>query len=142
MDFFRKIIGKFQPKKGPSEPLDLIYIFLPESLEPLERGARYEDAIEAELQLSGLGFISGGGSLMSDEREDGARTIESCGIDVDTGNVDAARDLLRRHLPELGCQAGTQLHYREAGMPLQDEFDGEGWQLRKARSFMHPGFGI
>jgi hypothetical protein len=121
---------------------ELIYVYLPESLEPLDRGAKYEDPLEAELQLAGVGWVSGGGSLLGDERPDGSRPIEHCGIDIDALDVAEARRLLREHLPELGCPPGTQLHYREDGRPLQDEFDDGGWRLGRPRTLMHPGFGI
>jgi hypothetical protein len=121
---------------------DLIYIYLPGSIGPLDRGDRFEDPINEELQRLGLGEVSGGGSQLGDERADGSRPIEFCGIDVDTDNVDEARETLRMLLPKLGCPAGTQLHYRAAGSPLQDEYDGSEWLLAKKRSLLHPGFGI
>lgn len=141
MDFFEKIVGKFEPKE-PTDSLELIYVFLPEALDPLDPWDQYAHPIDAELQLNGLGFVSGGGSLMSEEDDDeGIPIVEFSGIDVDTDDVPAARELLRLHLPELGCPAGTELHYSEAGVPLQDEYDGYEWQLRRPRSLMHPGFG-
>lgn len=121
---------------------ELIYVYLPQSLEPLERGARYEDAIDAELRLHKLGYVSGGGSSLGEENPDGTRDVEFCGVDVDTVDVDAARTLLRDQLPTLGCPAGTQLHYRRDETPLQDEYDGAEWALDRPREMMHPGFGI
>jgi hypothetical protein len=126
--------GEFTP--------DLIYIYLPGSIEPLDRGDRFEDPIDEELQRLGLGQVSGGGSQLGSERADGTRMIEFCGIDVDTNDVDGARETLRMLLPKLGCPARTQLHYREAESPLQDEYDGSEWRLARKRSLLHPGFGI
>lgn len=121
---------------------ELVYVYLPGSIEPIDRGDRFEDPINEELQRLGLGEVSGGGSQLGDARPDGSRPIEFCGIDVDTDNVDHAREVLRTLLPRLGCPAGTQLHYREAANPLQDEYDGSAWLLGKQRSMLHPGFGI
>ncbi len=123
-------------------PTELIYITLPEPLQPLDRGDKYEDALDAELRLAGLGYVSGGGSSLGDEKPDGTCDIEWCGIDVDTINVDQARALLRAHLPELGCLAGTTLQFRTGSIPLQDEFDGSKWRLDIDRTEMHPGFGV
>lgn len=145
MDFFKKLFGRStftDPSNDDFGPTDLVYIVLPESLDPMDREARYEDPIEAELKLSKLGYVSGGGSSLSDEKPDGSRDIEWCGIDVDTIDVDKCRALLRQHLPELGCLAGTQLQFWNDDAPLQDEFDGETWRLNLSRTEMHPGFGI
>jgi hypothetical protein len=94
------------------------------------------------LGIAGVGYVSGGGTLLGAEKEDGSRDIEYCGIDVDAYDVAAARELLRLHLPELGCPAGTQLLYHdEADEPLQDEYDGVEWRLGLPRTMTHPGFG-
>ena len=145
MEFFKKLFGlntSTAPSNDDWGQTDLIYVVLPEPLDPMDRGERYEDPIEAELKLSQLGYVSGGGSSLSDERPDGSRDVEWCGIDVDTINIDKCRALLRRHLPELGCLAGTQLQFRAGDIPLQDEFDGDTWQLNFPRTDMHPGFGV
>ena len=124
-----------------SEP-ELIYVFLPESLGPIDRGDKYEDPIIDELERLGLGEVSGGGSSLGDQRPDGTRPIEFCGIDIDTDDLDATRAMLRNLLPQLGCPEGTQLHYRLSDKPLQDEFDGADWILGQDRTMMHPGFGV
>ena len=129
-------------ERDEHEATELIYVYLPESLGPVDRGKRYEDPIDDELQLRSLGYVSGGGSSLSDELPDGRREIVHCGIDVDTNDVAGARELLREQLVSLGCPVGTQLHYREGETPLQDEYDGSDWVLANPRTMMHPGFGI
>jgi hypothetical protein len=124
-----------------TEP-DLVYVFLPESLGPIDRGDKYEDPIIDELERLGLGEVSGGGSSLGDPLPDGTRAIEFCGIDVDTDDVEATRAALRVLLPKLGCPKGTQLHYRASDRPLQDEYDGLGWTLEIDRTMLHPGFGV
>eukprot|EP01030_Chromulinospumella_sphaerica_P013014 gene13014-12794_t len=116
---------------------ELIYVYLPEDLDPLDRGARYEDALDTELKMAGIGHVSGGGSLLGDELEDGTRPIVFCGIDVDVRDLAAGRGLLRDHLPALGCPPGTALQYSEGEQRLQDEFDGSAWTLAQPRSH-HP----
>ena len=111
-----------------SEP-ELIYIFLPESLGPMDRGDKYEDPIIDELERLGLGEVSGAGTALGEEAPDGRRPIVSCGIDVDTTDVTATRAALRDLLPKLGCPKGTQLQYEIAGKALQDEYDGADWAL-------------
>ena len=124
-----------------SDP-DLVYVFLPDPLGPIDRGDKYEDPIIDELERLGLGEVSGGGSSLGDQRPDGTRPIESCGIDVDTDDIEATREALRALLPTLGCPKGAQLHYRLADKPLQDEYDGKSWTLGEDRTVLHPGFGV
>ena len=116
-----------------SEP-ELVYVFLPEALGPIDRGDKYEDPIIDELERLGLGEVSGAGTMLGEERPDGTRPIVSCGIDVDTHDVAATRAALREFLPKLGCPAGTQLQYTAEGRELQDEYDGADWALEKARA--------
>ena len=135
------MIGKFLRGLGKKieDPITtaFIYVLLPEPLPPFDRDARYGDPIDAELRLAGLGYVSGGGALLSAPAEDGSREIEYCGIDVEANDVDATRALLRLHLPELGCVAGTLLEY-EADAELQDEYDGANWHLARPRPFAEP----
>lgn len=143
MTFIERLKALLHPKPvAPQRSTELIYVYLPEDLGPLDRGARYEDALDDELELAGLGYVSGGGSSLGDAREDGTRPVEFCGIDVDVVNVDAGRTLLRDLLPRLGCRPRTALWYRENDQPLQDEYDGSGWELARPRSNLHPGFGF
>ena len=122
-----------------SEP-QLIYVFLPEPLGPIDRGEKYEDPIIDELERLGLGEVTGGGTGMGDEGPDGRREIQSCGIDVETINVEAARVALRDLLPNLGCPAGTRLEYMDQDRELQDEFDGKDWQVDQERTPSVDGF--
>lgn len=140
VEFLKRMVARQEPEA--TTETELIYVRLPLALDPTDREAHFADALEAELRIAGLGWVSGGGSLLGEELPDGSRPVEYCGIDVDAVNVTAARELLRQHLPELGCPAGTQLYYREDGQPLQDEYDGRIWTLAQPRTEMHPGFGM
>jgi hypothetical protein len=127
---------------GSDKSWELIYIYLPGSAGPLARGERYEDPLQDALRQARLGKITGGGSGLGEEKSDGSRDIEFCGIDVDVYDVAAARKLLRDRLPALGCPVGTQLHFTTEDSPLQDEFDGTGWLLDRSRSMLHPYFRV
>ena len=130
------------PSPEEGEEAELVYVYIPEALGPIDRGDKYEDPIDDELQARSLGCVSGAGCMLSDEQPDGSRHVVSCGIDVDTDDVAGTRAFLREHLMSLGCPAGTQLHYREGDVPLQDEFGGSDWVVAQPRTMMHPGFGI
>jgi hypothetical protein len=111
-----------------AEP-ELVYIFLPEPLGPIDRGDKYEDPIADELERLGLGEVTGAGTGLGEERADGSRPIESCGIDVETHDAEATRAALRGLLEKLGCPAGTHLEYESCGKIVKDEFDGTDWAL-------------
>lgn len=117
---------------------DLIYVCMPGDIDPMDRHVHLEDALDTELKLSGIGYISGGGSMLGEELPDGTETVEFCGIDVEVTDVDAGRALLREHLPRLGCPLGTVLQYRLSGERRQDEYDGAGWALARPSN----GFGL
>ena len=51
-------------------------------LQPLDRGSLYEDPLDAALQEAGIGRVTGGGTLMSEEGE-----IELCDIEVELADL-------------------------------------------------------
>ena len=137
VDQLKRLLGARPP--SPPENGELIYIYLPEALDPEERELRYGEPIDAELRLRGLGYVSGGGTMQSAPGPDGSCEIEFCGVDVDTDDVSGARQFLREHLPVLNCPVGTRLEFRAGGVDLQDEYDGVGWSV-DAPSPVHPDF--
>jgi hypothetical protein len=136
-----RLKGLLRPAAAPAGSTELIYIRIPEPLQPLVRGDLFEDPLDAELKLAQLGEVSGGGSQLSDLRPDGTRSIEWCGIDVDVIDVPAALELLRRELPPLGCPPGTELQYILNSAPFLDTFDGTVWDIGQPRGEFHSGFG-
>lgn len=119
-----------------------VYIKIPDSIQPVDRGELFENLIDTALEPLGLGHVSGGGSLLGKVRPDGTRPIEFCGIDVDTTDRAAALEILRKLLPPLGVPQGTELHYTANGAKLQDRFLGADWVISESREFLHPGFDI
>lgn len=117
--------------RAPKSGTQPIQVYLPGDLDPSERYARYEDALENEFQVSGLGRVTGGGSMDGEEREDGTCPSLFSGIDIEVTDIDIGRSMLRDYLPDLGCPPGTALMYRKDGAPLQNLFDGENWLLAR-----------
>ncbi len=114
-------------ERGHEPPgLDLVFVILPGPIDPEAREQRFGAPLDAELRLAGLGLVSGGGTMVSEDEEG---TILFAGVDVDTSDVAGARQLLREHLPELGCPDGTRLEFGG----LQDRFDGARWHLAEPR---------
>lgn len=125
-NFFSKF---FTPDPEQVET-ELVFILLPGAIEPEKRDTKFGDPLDAELRLAGVGYVSGGGSLLSELDQDERREIIYAGIDVDTTDVDSARTLLRDHLPELECPVGTRVQYGDR----QDRYDGSTWLLDEPRS--------
>ncbi|MGC4089965.1 MAG: hypothetical protein QM756_19170 [Polyangiaceae bacterium] len=135
-------LGFKAPTTTASPETHFVYVKIPEDLGPLDRGARYEDPLQDSLDSRGLGDITGGGSQLGDERPDGTRPIEFCGLDLELIDLEQGRALLRARLVELGAPEGTELHYTVGDTKLQDELRRDGWLLDRPRTFLHPGFGI
>ena len=139
-----KLVGSSMstPKESAFDIELFIYIKIPDSIGPIDRGEKYEDKLEPLLAAHGLGSISGGGCSLGDPQPNGKRFIEFCGIDVDTTDIDKVRELLRETLPTLGAPVGTQLYYTKTSRKLQDELGDNGWLLEQERTLLHPGFNI
>jgi hypothetical protein len=88
-----------------------VMVHIPESIEPLERGSKYEDPLNAALQAQGLGEVTGGGTQLGPPKADGSSEVTAVDIDVDL--VDAERGLpaLRAELRKLNPPKGTELSY-------------------------------
>lgn len=78
-----------------------VYIKILDDLDPIERGERFEDPLQEALEKENLGAITGGGSQLSADDEDGQSSIEFCGIDVDLYDAVKGLALLRRELVRL-----------------------------------------
>ena len=146
MSLFRKVKALFGSRQasasGPfSQPTDFIYVKIPDSVGPIDRGAKYEDPLELSLSEAGIGHVSGGGSQLGDPLPDGSRPIEFCGLDVDVTDLKRALKLLRVVLPTLGVPDETELHYTVGKSRLQDVYARGKWTIEQPRTFLHPGFG-
>ncbi|MBE2180806.1 MAG: hypothetical protein IAE97_10070 [Chthoniobacterales bacterium] len=78
------------------------YLKIPENIGPEERGRKYEDPIQAALDRSELGQVTGGGSQLGE-----GKTVEFCGIDVVTSERDLGLKLLKRELVRLNAPVGS-----------------------------------
>jgi hypothetical protein len=142
----RKLLGRKSPESADAEsqwdPHLFIYIKIPGDIQPLVRGERFEEPLQAVLEEAQLGNISGGGSQLDDPYPDGSPRVEFCGLDVDVTDTDRARALLKHELINLQAPAGTELHYTKCGVMLLDRLIEGSWSEGIARTFTHPGFGV
>jgi len=75
-----------------------------EHIEPLDRGERYEDPLDAALRDAGVGEVTGGGSQMGELGE-----IEFADIEIQVSDMDAALLVIAQTLEQAGAPAGSQL---------------------------------
>jgi hypothetical protein len=107
------------------EPL-FVFVRIPEAIEPLHRGEKYEDPLEQALESAGLGSVTGGGEMLSAPDEDGRREIEFCGIDIDLFDPQRGLELLRQELKRLDAPKGTILEYTLDGISYEtDIYDSD-----------------
>jgi hypothetical protein len=97
------------------------YVRIPGDIGPLERGERFEDALDATLHDAGLGGVTGGGSQLGD-----GSTIKYCGIDVLVVDPEKGLQVLVQELRRLGVPLGTVI---ESYLPTRVDYpvydDGE-----------------
>ena len=97
------------------EETHLIYVKIPEQLTPFERGEKYEDPLGEILENKALGFVSGGGTMLSAPDEKGQREIEFCGVDVEVYELENGIKFLKEELKRLNVPKGTILEFEANG---------------------------
>lgn len=112
-------------------------VLFPGDLDPFERHGRFGTPLDAELRLAGAGCADGGCTLYEPGDEDdgdgdgdGAPRAVFTILDCEATDLDAARAIVRAHLPDLGCPAGTMVQWDEH----EDRWDGAAWHLAVPRS--------
>lgn len=96
------------PKKtaGPVE----VSVRLWEPIMPVDRGARYEEPLDAALRKKRLGEVTGGGSMLTEARE-----IEFVDLEVSVTDLDKAVPVIQRVLEEAGAPRGSLLSFERDG---------------------------
>jgi len=89
------------------------YVRIPENLQPIARGDRYEDSLQDALAAQGIGEVTGGGSQLGE-----GDSVEYCGIDVVVRARDSGLELIRSVMRKLGAPRATVIEeylpsYRE-----------------------------
>jgi hypothetical protein len=90
------------------------YVRIPGDIQPIERGDRFEDPLEAALHEAALGSVTGGGSQMGE----GTR-VEYCGLDVIVSDRSRGIELIRRVMQSIGCPQAAVI---EEYLPEYREF--------------------
>lgn len=92
-----------------------VFVKVPESILPIDRGKKYEDPLDAALKRENLGEVTGGGNQLSEPDAEGRRTVEWVGLDVELTELERGLPFLKDQLLRLGVPAGTTLEFERAG---------------------------
>lgn len=114
----RKLDGRQQTLLGFAEGARergnaFFYVRIPGDIQPLDRGDRYEDPLQAALDGEDLGEVTGGGSQMGE-----GKSVAFCGLDVEVHDRDKGLALIRSVMRRLGAPSTTVIEeylpkYRE-----------------------------
>jgi hypothetical protein len=89
-----------------------VSVRLAESIQPVNRGERYEDPLTAALARHEMGVVTGGGSQLTAQGE-----IALVRLDLQLANLDRALTLVHRTVEELGAPIGSALEFERDGRP-------------------------
>ena len=88
-------------------PGHFVFAKIMDTVGPMERGEKYEQPLDRDLEAQGLGMVTGGGTQMA--KKGG---IEWVGIDIDLVDLDRGIEFSRGRFRELGAPPGSVLEYR------------------------------
>jgi hypothetical protein len=95
----------------------LVIARIPEHIEPMDRGARYEDPLQDALATRELGIVTGGGSQLTPTTEIGFVDVELALADLDD-----AVDVAIRVLEDAGAPVGSTLLFERDGRDAERPF--------------------
>jgi hypothetical protein len=76
-----------------------------EHIEPIDRGDRYEDPLNEQLESAGIGRVTGGGSQLTAEGR-----IEFADVEIELADLDAALQAAVEALERAGAPEGSEIH--------------------------------
>lgn len=95
----------------------LVIARIPEHIEPMDRGARYEDPVQDALAIRELGVVTGGGSQLTAAAEIGYVDVE-----LALADLDGALEVVQRILEDAGAPVGSQLLFEQDGVGVERPF--------------------
>ena len=75
-----------------------------EHIEPIDRGERYEDPLQAVLEQAALGRVTGGGSQLNE-----LGRIDHADVEIELANIEGALRLVVETLEEAGASQGAEI---------------------------------
>jgi hypothetical protein len=107
---------------GKRESISTVFVFVkvPESIMPIDRGEKYEDPLDAALKREKLGEVTGGGSQLGELDSEGKRNVEWVGLDVELTDLERGLPFLKKELRRLGAPAETTMEFTRAGSQVTE----------------------
>jgi hypothetical protein len=103
---------------------EFVFVKVPESIMPIDRGEKYEDPLDAALKRENLGEVTGGGSQLSEPDAEKRRTVEWVGLDIELIDLERGIPFLKQELLRLGAPVGTTLEFKRAGDQVVESISG------------------
>ncbi|MBB3210525.1 hypothetical protein FHS27_006372 [Rhodopirellula rubra] len=94
-----------------------VWITIPEAIQPLDRGDRFDLPLVDELEAANVGDVVGGGSLVRDG------TIAECNIELEIADIETALPIIRRVLRAGNAPSGTTIQQRSPEL-IDYSYDG------------------
>lgn len=88
----------------------LVIARIPEHIEPIDRGERYEDPLTKVLEARGLGEVTGGGSQLDQNFR-----IAFVDLEIQLANLEQGLPLVTSSLTEFGAPKGSKLIFERDG---------------------------
>jgi hypothetical protein len=85
-----------------------------EHIEPIDRGNRYEDPVQAALDQTSVGNVTGGGSQLNE-----LGGIDFTEVEIELANLDGALAVVAEALEKSGAPRGSELIHAEDGRVLR-----------------------
>jgi hypothetical protein len=86
-----------------------------EHIEPIDRGDRYEDPLQATLEKLGIGRVTGGGSQLNE-----LGGIDYADVEIELANLDEALQTVAEALEAAGAPQGSELIQGSDGRVLRE----------------------
>jgi hypothetical protein len=118
--YSRHLSARSTEQENADSAAVFVFVKIPESLMPIDRGDKYEDPLDEALKKAGLGEVTGGGSQLGDPNPDGTPRIEWIGIDVDLIDLPKGLPFLKAELSRLGAPKGTTLEFEIDGKRISE----------------------
>ena len=106
--------------QGGEPNIEYLYVEIPDSVGPIERGEKYEDPIEDVLSENSLGEVTGGGTMLATDK-----SIKYVGLDVTVYDLDKSLPIIAAELRKIGAPKGTVIHFSEEGSTPFDIWENE-----------------
>ena len=95
-------------------PVTFVFVKIQDQVRPVERGSKYEDPLDAALRSAKLGEVTGGGTMMNQDK-----SIAYVGVDVNLYDLEKGLPFLIAKLRELGAPRGSTVEYTVQGRKVE-----------------------